>query len=236
MDRDLIQRLLAKKPGAWNDFVDRFLSLIYHTVRHTAHLRSARLTPEDVEDIASEVLVQLVTNDYRALREFKGSASLSTYLVVIARRSAVHEITRRQAVRESILKGDTKTLAAVAADEPDDAAAKAVGKLEDVDALLRRLKGKEREIVRLFYLEGRTYEEISAEVDVPVNSIGSVLSRARDKLRELSKSSTGIVPVRMRKSRTKLKPVPPPATAKPKPAATNHKPKKPSAGGPPATG
>jgi RNA polymerase sigma-70 factor (ECF subfamily) len=216
VDRELIQRLLAKKAGAWNDFVDRYLSLIYHAIHHTAHLRSARLTPEDVEDIASEVLVQLVTGDYKALREFKGSASLSTYLTVIARRICVHELTRRQQVREAIRKGESKPVAVDEADDP--AAAKAMDKLDDVEALLRRLSGREREIVRLFYLEGRTYEEISTELDIPVNSIGAVLSRARAKLRELSKSYPGGIPVyRPRKSKTKVKPVPPAADAKPKP-------------------
>lgn len=220
VDKELIHRLLAKKSGSWNDFVDRYLSLIYHAIHHTAHLRSARLTPEDVEDIAAEVLVQLVNNDYKALREFKGSASLSTYLTVIARRTCVHEITRRQAVREAIRRGDTKPVE-VEADDP--AASKALDKLEDVEALLRQLKGREREIVRLFYLEGRTYEEISTEVDVPVNSIGAVLSRARAKLRELSKSYPGGIPVyRPRKSKTKVKPV-----KKPLPPEFQAKPSKP---------
>jgi RNA polymerase sigma-70 factor, ECF subfamily len=222
VDKELLQRLIAKKAGAWNDFVDRYLSLIYHAIHHTAHLRSARLTPEDVEDIASEVLVQLVNNDYKALKEFKGSASLSTYLTVIARRICVHEITRRQAVREAIRKGEPRTPVAAAEDD-DPAAAKAMDKLEDVEVLMRRLTGREREIVRLFYLEGRTYEEISTEVDVPVNSIGAVLSRARAKLRELSKSSPGGIPAyRPRKSKTRMKPVA--AKPKPKPAA-NAKPK-----------
>jgi RNA polymerase sigma-70 factor (ECF subfamily) len=227
VDRELLQRLVAKKAGAWNDFVDRYLSLIYHAIHHTAHLRSARLTPEDVEDIAAEVLVQLITNEYKALKEFRGSASLSTYLTVIARRICVHEITRRQQVREAIRKGESK---AVAVDEADDpAAAKAMEKLEDVEALLRRLKGKEQQIVRLFYMEGHTYEEISTELDIPVNSIGAVLSRARAKLRELSKSYPGGVPVyRPRKSKTKVKPVP----ARPK-AGPNAKPPKPTAGGRP---
>ena len=65
---------------------------------------------------------------------------------------------------------------------------------EEVEKLLRRLSGKDREIVRLYWLEGRTYEEISAEVDMPVNSIGSILSRARAKLREAVKTS-GEVPL-----------------------------------------
>jgi RNA polymerase sigma-70 factor, ECF subfamily len=190
IDQDLLKRCLAKKPGAWNDFVDRYLSLIYHAIHYTSHLRSARLSPEDVEDIAAEVLVQIVSHDYRVLRDFKGTASLATYLTVISRRICVHELSRRQAVRDSIRKGETR----LPVELPDETAAtsKAMDKLEDVEALLRKLGGKDREIVRQFYLEGRTYEEISTELDIPVNSIGSVLTRARAKLRELSKSYTEI--------------------------------------------
>jgi RNA polymerase sigma-70 factor (ECF subfamily) len=193
IDRDLLRRCLAREPGSWNDFVDRFLSLIYHVIQYTAHLRSARLPPEDVEDIAAEVLVQIVADDYKVLRQFKGHASLATYLTVIARRICIHEMTRRQTVRDSIRRGDVAPL------EPMDdspAVQKSVESLEEVEKLLRRLAGKEREVVRLFYLEGRTYEEISTELDLPVNTIGSVLSRARKKLREsqivLSRSTTEI--------------------------------------------
>src|SRR5271165_1375833 len=56
VDRDLLKRCLAHQPGAWNDFVDRFLGLVYHVIRHTAHLRSVTLSPEDVEDLAAEIL------------------------------------------------------------------------------------------------------------------------------------------------------------------------------------
>src|SRR5438874_8020990 len=73
LDRDLLRRCLAHQPGAWNDFVDRFLGLIYHVVHHTAHLRSMPLRPEDTEDLAAEVLLQIVANDYAVLRLFKGN-------------------------------------------------------------------------------------------------------------------------------------------------------------------
>lgn len=184
VDRDLLQRCLAKQPGSWNDFVDRFLSLIYHAVQHTAYLRSVRLSPEDVEDLAAEVLLQLVADDYKVLRQFRGQANLSTYLTVVARRIASHELQRRQQVRDAIRQGDTR-VKQEAADE-SAAAQKGMESLEEVDRLLRRLSGSEREVVRLFYLEGRTYEEISTETSVPVNTIGSVLSRARKRLRETS--------------------------------------------------
>jgi RNA polymerase sigma-70 factor (ECF subfamily) len=184
VDRDLLQRCLGKQPGAWNDFVDRFLSLIYHVVKYSAHLRSVQLAPEDVEDIAEEVLLQIIADNYKVLRQFKGNANLATYLTVIARRVCVHELTRRQNAREAIRRGETRLNA-----EPVDdsvAAQKSLESLEEVERLLRLLSGKEREVVRLFYLEGRTYEEISSELDIPVNTIGAILSRARKRLRELS--------------------------------------------------
>jgi len=202
VDQKLLKRCLEKKPGSWNDFVDRFLSLIYQAIHHTAHLRSVRLSAEDTEDIASEVLVQLIADDSKALRSFRGQASLSTYLTVIARRICVHELTRRQAVRDSIQRGDVAPIGDIAQD--DVAAAKAIEKLEDVDALLRQLSGKPREVVRLFYLEGRSYEEISTELDLPVNSIGAMLTRAREKLRELSKSQA-VPQLRRRKKKRAAK-------------------------------
>lgn len=187
VDRDLLQRCLAKQPGSWNDFVDRFLSLIYHVVQHTAFLRSAKISPEDVEDIAAEVLLQLVADDYKVLRQFRGQANLSTYLAVVARRICVHELNRRQSVRDAIRRGDVKAPAGII--DESEAAQKGIESLEEVEKLLRRLKGKEREVVRLFYLEGRSYEEISTETNVPVNTIGAVLSRARKKLREMAKAT-----------------------------------------------
>ncbi len=66
--------------------------------------------------------------------------------------------------------------------------------LDEVEQLLKALSGKEREIVRLYYLEGRTYEEISTETDVPVNTIGAVLSRARKKLRDSATAAEAASP------------------------------------------
>ncbi len=187
VDRDLLKRCLNRDPGSWNDFVDRFLSLIYHVIGYTAHLRSIRLNPEDVEDIAAEVLLKIIASDFRVLREFRGEASLATYLTVVARRICILELIRRQKAKDALARGDNRVPVEELDEEP--AAQKGVESLDEVEKLLRRLSGKEREIVRLYYLEGRTYEEISTETNVPVNTIGAVLSRARKKLRAAVKNS-----------------------------------------------
>ncbi len=188
VDRALIQRCLQHQPGAWNDFVDRFLGLLYHVVHHTAFLRSTPLRAEDTEDIAAEILLQIVSNDYKALREFRGNSSLATYLTVIARRICVQELARRAAAREVQPKGDGLRVAEAEVEEPPKAQV-GLESLEEVQKLLSKLPGREREVVRLYYLEGRTYEEISTDLHIPVNSIGPILSRARKKLRKDAKVS-----------------------------------------------
>jgi len=189
VDRDLLRRCLNREPGSWNDFVDRYLSLIYHVIGYTAHLRSVRLGPEDVEDLAAEVLLRIVANNFRVLREFRGESSLATYLTVVARRICVQELVKRQQRKDALARGDLRVPIAELDEEP--AAQKGVESLEEVEQLLKKLSGREREIVRLYYLEARTYEEISTETDVPVNTIGAVLSRARKKLRERVKKRAG---------------------------------------------
>lgn len=174
VDRTLLQRCLQHQRGAWNDFVDRYLGLIYHVIHFTAHQRSVPLQSEDVEDVAAEILLQIVANNYQVLQQFRGQSSLATYLTVIARRICVQELVRRA----QRIAAEAKHREA--ADRPMPAGS--LETLEEVQRLLRRLPTREREIVRLFYLEGRTYEEISTALHMPVNTIGPVLARARKKL------------------------------------------------------
>lgn len=183
-DRDLIKRCLNHEPGAWNDFVDRFLGLVYHVVQHTADMRSYPLTPEDKEDVAAHILLKIVDHDYASLRQFRGKSSLASYLTVIARRTCVNELASRAQIRE---KEGAKPSEAIMEEKANSKPAlNGPELLEEVAKLLRKLPSRERAVVRMFYLEGRSYEEISTELGIPVNSIGAILARARQKLRGAS--------------------------------------------------
>ena len=61
IDRTLLKRCLSEEPGAWKDFVDRFIGLFVHVINHTAHARSVPLSPDDVEDLSAEVFVTLLS-------------------------------------------------------------------------------------------------------------------------------------------------------------------------------
>src|SRR5439155_12607993 len=106
IDRQLLQRCLARQPHAWEDFVDRFLGLVIHVIQHTSTSRSIAVSPHDLEDLASEVFIAILADDYASLRRFRGQSSLATYLTVIARRVVVQELLRRRIVPNQTETGD----------------------------------------------------------------------------------------------------------------------------------
>jgi len=179
-DRDLIKRCLHHEPGAWNDFVDRFLGLVYHVIQHTADMRSFALSADDKEDIAAQILLKVVENDHASLRQFRGKSSLASYLTVIARRTAVNEIASRTQIKD---KEGSKPSEAIMEEKPATKPKPAIDTLEEVRKLLKKLPPRERAVVQMFYIEEKTYEEISKALNIPVNSIGAILARARKKLR-----------------------------------------------------
>jgi RNA polymerase sigma-70 factor (ECF subfamily) len=183
IDRRLLKQCLARTPGAWQDFVDRFIGLFVHVIGHTAHARSIRLSSDDVDDLCSEIFVTLLKGDFAVLRHFRGQSSLATYLTVIARRIVIHELVRRK--KEEALGHVAAHQAAVDAAGREEAEVQRIEDAEEVGELIRRLSPREAAIVRLYHLQGKSYREISHELGVPENSIGAVLSRALDKLKSI---------------------------------------------------
>ncbi len=181
IDRNLLDRCLQKKPRAWEDFVDRFMGLVYHVIRHTAQARSVRLTAEDRDDLCGEVFLAVIRSDFAVLRHFRGQSSLATYLTVVARRIVVRELLLRRPIAR--LAKATADNPGTAVPDPHAAIEQRLSDQEQVGRLLGGLQGTEAQVVRMFHMEGKSYQEISSAVGMPENSIGPILSRARDKLR-----------------------------------------------------
>jgi RNA polymerase sigma-70 factor (ECF subfamily) len=188
IDRQLIDRCLRKEPGAWNDFVDRYMGLIYHVIHHAAHARSRVVSSEDVEDIAAEVFLKIVDDNYAVLRRFKGISSLPTYLTVIARRIAVKELIRRH--REEELGHTNAHRAFVDDGTPEDP--EAIISAEEVERMLEDLPPREAEVVRLYHLKYQNYRQISKKLGIPENSVGPILAKARKRLREAAEGQRSV--------------------------------------------
>jgi RNA polymerase sigma-70 factor (ECF subfamily) len=180
IDRNLIDRCLRKEPGAWNNFVDRYMGLIYHVIQHVAYARSRLLSAEDVEDIGAEILLKIVDSDYAILKNFKGISSLPTYLTVIARRICVKELVKRH--REEELGHTNAHRASV--DDGASGEIEAILTAEEVERMLEDLSDREAEVVRMYHLKFMNYRQIGKKLGLPENSIGPILAKARKKMRE----------------------------------------------------
>jgi RNA polymerase sigma-70 factor (ECF subfamily) len=178
IDRNLLSRCLDDKPGAWEDFVDRFMGLVVHVVNHSAQARSIRLSAADRDDLSAEVFLAILKDDFAILRHFRAQSSLATYLAVIARRVVVRQLLKRKSA------ASLSDVSADAQASDDVGVEKRISDQEEVERLIQRLDDKEAQVVRLYHLEGRSYQEISNTVGLPENSVGPLLSRARKKMRK----------------------------------------------------
>jgi RNA polymerase sigma-70 factor (ECF subfamily) len=182
IDKQLIDRCLRKEPGAWNDFVDRYMGLIYHVIHHVSHARSIALSGADIEDIAAEIFLAIVDDDYGVLRRFNGASALPTYLTVVARRVCVKEVIKRH--REAEL-GHTNAHRAIVGDD-GSGEAEAIASAEEVERMLEHLSDREAEVVRLYHLRYLNYRQIAKQLGIPENSVGPILAKARQNLRRVA--------------------------------------------------
>ncbi len=180
-DLALVQRLLARDEAAWLEFVSRYdrlvLSRIMTACRETG--RSAGLN-ETASEIAGEVYAALVEHDMKVLRSFSGRSRLSTWLAVIVRRFALRHIARLNRLPVS---AEPDLCRQMADSDGDDSVHR--DRLRDIAQGRKQLAPNDQLVLRLFYDEGRSYEEIARMLEISTNAVGPKLDRARRRLRSL---------------------------------------------------
>ena len=182
IDKTLLDRCLSHQPKAWNDFVDRYMGLIYHVIHHVAHARSVPLSDADVEDVAADVFLEIVDDDYKVLRAFKSHSSLPTYLTVVARRVSIRSILQR--FREAELGHSTAHRAIV--EDENQSETEPIIAAEEVERMLAHLSDREAEVIRLYHLKYLNYRQIGKQLGIPENSIGPILAKARRSLKRIA--------------------------------------------------
>ncbi len=56
---------------------------------------------------------------------------------------------------------------------------------EEIEHAIHFLAGNEATAIRMYHLEGKSYQEISSQMGMPENSVGPLLTRAREKMRKV---------------------------------------------------
>jgi RNA polymerase sigma-70 factor (ECF subfamily) len=184
------------EPGNFEALVREHQGMVFRTL--------TRLTGggAHVEDLAQEAFLRL----YRALPEFRGDATVSTYLYRIVVNLSQDEWKRRRREREHVASAPSM-------DDGEDAGAwieNFAGDdlsgshtrtpeqlLSDADAEravedgLRALPEMERAVLVLYHQEEQSYEGIAAALGLPINTVRTHLHRGRKRLAELVKARLG---------------------------------------------
>ncbi len=135
--------------------------------------------PETAADLAQDTLLRVG----KALPAYNGTASLSTWIYTIARNVCLTELNR-SARRRTVPMDDPGSAESVAGIEAPGSVEAGAG--IDIEAALARLPEKHQRVLRLFYLEQRSYEETAALLAVPLGTVKTHLFRARKELVRLA--------------------------------------------------
>ncbi|MBE0651534.1 MAG: RNA polymerase sigma factor [Bacteroidales bacterium] len=140
---------------------------------------------EDAEDIGQEAFIRF----YRSLHQYKGDASLGTYLTRIAINLSLNELKRRKSNLQVSL--ETKHESGYS----DRRSFQKRDNSELVQEALSHLETKYRSVVVLRLMQGFSTKETAKILKIPSGTVLSRLARGQDRLRQIVKSLESLTPV-----------------------------------------
>ena len=175
MDDTDIRQLLADghEREAFERIVERLQEKIFHLAL------SMTCNESTACDLAQESLLRV----WKALPAYNGRASLSTWIYAITRNVCFTELSR--AARQQAFSLDAPesagALETLAASEPAE-----IASAMDIETMLARLPEKYQQVLRLFYLEQKSYEETASLLGLPLGTVKTNLFRARREVARLA--------------------------------------------------
>ena len=176
-DIGLIQRILSGDDSACTALVDRHREWIHSLAwREIGDFHAA-------QEITQDTFIQA----FKSLPTLRDHNRFLGWLYVIAKRRCIEWLRRKPATMQSLdamSKIELEQLFYTRYLEKEQAQA-STGELRDVvERLLRKLPETERSVMVLHYFSGLTCEEVSARLNVSLNTVKSRLYRARKRLEQ----------------------------------------------------
>ena len=182
VDYELMQRVAINQENAVGELYDRFGSLVFRMAYQSMPTRS------EAEDAVQEIFVRLWRT---ADRYDPRKAALVTWVMLLTRRHLVDKLRRKRArIKTAVL--DDALASGVGAWIETNAGERLVND-EQFAALVKKIETLpelQQTVVVRAYLGGQTLRQISEELDTPLGTIKSALSRALVRLRERTGEDT----------------------------------------------
>ena len=176
-ESELIKRCITKDKKAWGIFIEKYSRLIYWAIRKRLAMSSFGCDETDVEDIFQEVFLTVLKDN--KLNQLKDPKFIPGWLAMVASNKAV-DFMRQKAHREHNLIVDTP----VFKDNTFEQDLLSQDVIFAIKELINTLSDKERIIISLNLLEEKPHKEIADILNIPVNTISTIIARTKEKLKE----------------------------------------------------
>lgn len=182
-DADVVVLAQQGREPAFRELVRRYerpvFSLVFRMVRDSA----------TAEDLAQDAFIKVLNHLDKYRPEFK----FSSWLFKIANNVAIDHLRKRQLDTISIdgsphastateIEASSFELADHSESPLDELAARELGSI--IEQAIAQLRPEYRNCIMLRHVEGRSYEEIAATLDLPLGTVKTYIHRARHQLRE----------------------------------------------------
>ena len=182
-DADVVALAQQGKEAAYRELIRRYerpvYSLIFRMVRDAS----------TAEDLAQDAFIKVLNHLDKYRPEFKSSS----WIFKIANNIAIDHLRKRQidtismdgspnAQTAADVEATTFEIADQGENALDEMTARELGSA--IERAIGALRPEYRNCIMLRHVEGRSYEEIAATLDLPLGTVKTYIHRARHQLRE----------------------------------------------------
>ncbi len=181
-DKEILQAILEKGPEGWELFCRRFDPLLQSIIGWSKW----GFSEQERQDVSQNTYMQL----HKALPNFQYQSSLAWFIKRITINQCINEIRRqvrwRTFVTSSVQRTPDGTWNEMEFENPDTTTPQhEIIQNEQRQALygaLKQLKDTCKNAITLFYVKNLSYREISEQLGISTNTVGSRLAKCLEKL------------------------------------------------------
>lgn len=183
---ELLRSCLTGDPEARDRFVDAHAPVVFSIVRRVVGAGRSTDPAVAIEDVMQEVFLKLFRKDARLLRAHDPSrASLSTWLAIVARSTALDILRRKRLptvpIGSALARGGEPAAPPERLDLPTNESARGATSQVPLDLLSPRQKL----VLQLMYDRGLAVDEVARTLGIKEQSVRSAKHKALTRLRAL---------------------------------------------------
>jgi RNA polymerase sigma-70 factor, ECF subfamily len=170
-DEQLVEKIRASDPELYSEIINRYQAKLSH------YLKKFISHESELEDVLQEVFIKT----YKNLYGFDIEKKFSSWIFRITHNEAINNIKKR---KKELLILDEAEWQII--DEKMNLEKEVEREIdcELIEQALLKIKLKYREPLILFFLEEKSYEEISEILRIPVSTVGVLILRGKKKLQQ----------------------------------------------------